>query len=253
MRIAQRKLRLNRLAACLSAAFALGAADISAEARGLPQAGLSAGIAYRVGALLQAATASTTRNVISCADDGSLGTLRQVIGSSGDGDTVDLSGLPLLPLPCSTITLVSGEIATSLNRLTLHGPTDSTLTITTPTRFSPPYNRLLHHTGTAYLTIDHLTLSNGKYSSSTGSAKGGCVNSSGQVSLYSSVVTGCKVSVMTMGTSPSYADGGAIYANHFVVMRDSQITGNSALAFNGSNRALGGGVILFACLAITVR
>ena len=234
MRIAQRKPRLNRLAACLSAAFALGAADISAEARGLPQAGLSAGITYRVGALLQAATASTTRNVISCADDGSVGTLRQVIGISGETDTVDLSAVPIA---CSTITLVSGEIPITLNDLSLHGPTDRTLTITTS-----GYNRLLHHTGIGTLAIDHLTLSHGKYSSDTGDAFGGCVNSSGGVVLTSSVVTGCMVSVTRMGGFPSLAGGGAIYAKNFVQLHHSQITGNYALAFS-SNRAQGGGVV----------
>ena len=231
------ELRLQQLAACMSATFALGAAAMPGQAHGISQAGLSAGIAYRVGALLQAATASAILTVSSCADDGSTGTLRQVMGISGDGDTINLSGLL-----CSPITLISGEIATTRNGLLLQGPTDRTLTITTPTRYSPPYNRLLHHTGIGNFHIDHLTLSNGKYASSTGDAVGGCVNSSGGVILSSSVVTGCTVSVTTTGISAYYAAGGAIYAKGFIQMSHSQITGNTALASNNSNTALGGGL-----------
>lgn len=226
-----RELRLKQLAACLSAALAIGTMEPSAQARSLPQGGLL-GASHHVGAKARLSPVpSAIRNVISCADDGSAGTLRQVISGSVDGDYIDLSGLS-----CSTITLVSGEISTTLNGLTLHGPTDRTLTITTSAS-----NRLLHHIGIGDLTIDHLTLSNGKYSSSTGDAIGGCVNSSGGVNLYSSVVTGCTVSVLTTHSFPTYALGGAVYGHNFVEVSYSQITGSMALAFDG-NRALGGGL-----------
>jgi hypothetical protein len=214
---------MKRLVSCLCAALALGTAELPAQARSLPRPASSSDNL--------APAPSAIRNVISCADDGSVGTLRQVVGIAGDNDYIELSGLA-----CSTITLVSGEISTARNGLTLHGPTDHTLTITTSA-----YNRLLHHTGTGYLTIDHLRLSNGKYSSSSGDALGGCVNSSGGVNVYSSIITGCQVQVTTTGTFPSLAEGGAIYAKRFLAMSRSQITGNSALGFS-NNKTYGGAV-----------
>lgn len=240
MPIAQAKLQVKQLVTCLAAALTLGVAELPAQARSLPQAdwpGNPRPASTHRFANTPAAP-STIRNVVSCADDGSVGTLRQVVGVSGDGDVVSLT-----TLACSTISLASGEIPIGQNNLTIQGPSDRTVTITTPSRSSPPYNRLLHHTGTGYLTIDHLTLSNGKYSSSTGNAFGGCVNSSGGVNLYSSVVTGCTVSVMKMsGFPPTYADGAGIYAKRLLETSHSQITGNNALAFY-NNKAQGGGLV----------
>jgi hypothetical protein len=240
MPTAQRELRIKSLVTGLSAALALGGAA-SAPANSLAGTDWSS-YSLRTGSLGMSSThrfgvkalppaPSTIRNVLSCADDGSVGSLRQVIGVAADGDYIDLSGLA-----CSTITLVSGEIATARNGLTLHGPTDHTLTITTSA-----YNRLLHHTGSGYLTIDHLRLSGGKYSSSSADAIGGCVNSSGGLNVYSSIVTGCMVEVTATGTFPSRAIGGAIYAKRLLTLSRSQITGNSALGFN-NNKTYGGGV-----------
>jgi hypothetical protein len=120
--------------------------------------------------------------------------------------------------------------------LTLHGPTDHTLTLTTSA-----YNRLLHHTGTGYFTIDHLKLSGGKYSSSSGDALGGCVNSSGGVNVYSSIISGCQVQVTTTGTFPSVGEGGAIYAKRFLAMSRTLISANTALGFS-NNKTYGGAV-----------
>lgn len=204
----------------------------SVQARSLPQSGFHATL-QRVGAKAHLSPVpSAIRNVINCADDGSVGTLRQVVAVAADNDYIDLSGLG-----CSSITLQSGEISTARNGLTLHGPTDHALTIATATT-----SRLLHHTGTGSFTIDHLVLSGGKYTSSTGSAKGGCVNSSGGVNLYSSTVIGCTVSVMGTGSFPAYADGGGIYAARYLATNRSQIFNNQALAFD-ANHALGGGAV----------
>jgi hypothetical protein len=216
MLIAQRQLRIKRLVTCLSAAFAVAGMAVPAQASSLP---------------MPPPAPRTIRNVLNCADDGSIGTLRQVIGIAADNDYIDLSGAL-----CSTITLTSGEISTARNGLTLLGPTDHTLTLTTS-----GYNRLLHHTSTGDLTIDHLKLSNGKYSSSTGDALGGCVYSSGAVNIYSSVISGCEVEVTTTGTFPSFAEGGAIYAKGPLTMRHTRITGNTALGFS-NNKTYGGAV-----------
>ncbi len=231
----QRKSRLKSLVTCLSAALAVAGMAPPAQAGSLPQPGWSnqsLGFKHRFGVKVPPPVPNTIRNVLSCADDGSVGTLRQVIGIAADNDYIDLSGAS-----CSTITLMSGEIATVRNGLTLHGPTDRTLTITTTAS-----NRLLHHTGTGYLTIDHLTLTGGKYFSSSGSALGGCVNSSGGVNLYTSVISGCGVEVTTTGAFSSVAGGGAVFAARQVTMSHSRVTGNTALAL-ASNKAQGGGVL----------
>ncbi len=72
-----------------------------------------------------------TLPVTSCTDDpGDPGSLRNVLASAAEGDTVDLSALT-----CSTITLVNGALDTSvlgehhLYDVTLQGPGRDALTI----------------------------------------------------------------------------------------------------------------------------
>src|SRR5690242_2388710 len=62
---------------------------------------------------------ASTWPVGSCADDGSAGTLRSVVGAATtqSGDTVDMSGLS-----CSTISLLTGAIAIHQGSLILQGP-----------------------------------------------------------------------------------------------------------------------------------
>src|SRR6185369_13561365 len=103
-------IRMQPIAACLAAAFALA-----------PHLALA-----------------TTRVVNTCADDG-VGSLRQQVSAANSGDTIDLS---TAQLTCSLITLSVSEIATGVASLTLKGPASRTVTITT----SDPI-RLLHHTG----------------------------------------------------------------------------------------------------------
>ena len=194
-------LRLRHIATCLSAALSLSAADD---------------------------TSAVTRNVSSCLDDGTTGTLRQVVGIATSGDTVDLSGLPLA---CSTITLSSGEISIPQSTLTLAGPTARTLTITTNQN-----GRILHHTGLGTINVNDLTLSKGRYYSAGGTARGGCISSALTVVLSNSTVTGC-VAVAYSGS----ALGGAIYAVHLVKLFSSQVTGSAAYTY-GASSANGGGI-----------
>lgn len=197
-------LRLRHIATCLSAALALSAAD---------------------------ETIAVTRNVSSCLDDGTAGTLRQVVGIATSGDTVDLSGLPLA---CSTITLTSGEISIPQSDLTLAGPTARTLTITTNQN-----GRILHHTGLGTISLNDLTLSKGRYYSLGGTARGGCISSALTVVLSNSTVTGC----MAVAGSGS-ALGGAIYATHLVKLLSSQVTGSAAYTY-GASSANGGGIYAY--------
>ena len=186
---------------CLSAALGMSAAD---ESSGI------------------------TRIVSSCLDDGSVGTLRQVVGVSTSGDTVDLSGVPVT---CSTITLANGEISMPHTDLTLAGPTARTLTITTN-----QFGRILNHTGLGKIKVSDLTLSKGRYYSPSGTARGGCISSAHTVVLSNATVTGC-VAVSNSGS----AGGGAIYAAYAVKMFSSQVTGSAAYTY-GAFSAYGGGI-----------
>ena len=72
----------------------------------------------------------TTWPVSNCNSSGP-GSLREVIAAATtmSGDTVDLSGLPDLPVPCSTITLTVGEIYIDQLNLKIKGPGASKLII----------------------------------------------------------------------------------------------------------------------------
>lgn len=201
--------RLKQLAACLTAALGLGA---------------------------PLASQAITRNVISCADDLSVGTLRQVIAGASSGDLIEMSALT-----CSTITLAHGEIPIPLNDLNLEGPSDHGLSITAPQPSGGPYSRILHHTGTGVLGIDHLRISGGKYANASGDAAGGCILSKGSVNLYRSNVSGCTVSVNQSGAFAAFATGAGIQAYGYTRVQFSQVSGNTALAFN-NNAAEGGGI-----------
>jgi len=227
-----REPHLQQLGACMSGICALGAAAAPDQAFGMSSGALNATLAQRM-ELLAPLADSVIRNVISCADNGAVGTLRQVIGVANDDDIIDLGSLP-----CSTITLTAGEIVTARNGLKLQGPLDdSVVEITTSNQ-----NRLLHHTGAGQIEIQHLKLTEGKYVSATGNAKGGCLYSEGNVRLISTVMNGCGVYVSKASAPPVQASGGAVYAQGSIYALLSTITLNSAFAKN-SNVAKGGALV----------
>ncbi|GAA0715137.1 choice-of-anchor Q domain-containing protein [Dokdonella soli] len=197
-----RHLPVRQLAACLAAAFALGA-PLSASATNIDK-------------------------VTSCLDDLSPGTLRKVVASAATGDIVDLSSLS-----CSKITLQSGEIAVAQKSLVVSGPLDHTLTIDAGSR-----SRVFNHTGTGTLEIADLTLANGKYAGAA-YAQGGCVVSvNGTVFLSEAAVTGCIASSSTAGAN---VHGGGIYA-HGAVVANSTVSGNLVIVSGSTGYASGGGI-----------
>jgi len=212
MRAEHRRPRLCCLAACLSGVF---------------------------GAPLATVTAANTLNVSSCADDNSAGTLRKVVAAAANGDTVDLH--TQLPFACSTITLQHGEIPVTVANLSLQGPSNHALTIE-----AGDSSRVLNHSGTGHLQIDHLTLADGKYLSASGDAKGGCVFSNGSVYLTEARLTGC---FATSKAASGYAEGGAVFAG-FVSLDHSEVVANFARAYNNST-ALGGGIAAFGGVVVT--
>src|SRR5262249_38612031 len=136
-------------------------------------------------ALAPAAATGATLIVNTCADDGSAGSLRHQIGVANTTDLIDLS---TAQLTCSTITLTLGDAVVPQDSLTLLGPSNRTVTITTS-----GVNRLLHHTGAGSLTLAHVTLSGGYYANNDIEGLGGCVMSSSSkaLRLKYSTVTGC--------------------------------------------------------------
>jgi len=167
--------------------------------------------------------------VTSCADDGSTGTLRDVIAGAGEGDVVDLSALT-----CGTITLTQGVIDLSVlgthhvNDLSLIGPGAAALTI------DGNDDRVLAHgdfqIGLGTLSVTDLTIANGNYTGGLAS----CIDSSGVVALTRAVVTGCEAS----GGAP-LTFGGAVSAA-YLEMTSSAITDSHSSA-TGDNVAIGAG------------
>lgn len=155
--------------------------------------------------------------VTSCDDDGSAGTLRAVVESAVDGDTVDLSALT-----CSQITLTSGEIEIAAPNLTIQGPGAKSLSID-----AGGSNRAFYHDpgpdadgGT--LTLADVTVTNGYYFDDYLIAPGGCILSFGSVTLSGAAVTNCKA----VG---KYSSGGAINAADDITLTNSTVSGNQSL------------------------
>lgn len=162
------------------------------------------------------------RYVTSCADDGSAGTLRSVVGAAQSGDTIDLTGLA-----CSRITLVQGEIGGGdPASLTFEGPGREALAID-----AAGQSRVFDLGGP--VTISRLTITGGYVEGDN--AAGGCIAAFAGVTLQSASVVDCSV-------RGDNAHGGAIDTQYFVDIADSIVSGNSAISDNGA--AFGGAIMV---------
>jgi hypothetical protein len=154
--------------------------------------------------------------VTNCNDAGA-GSLRDAVNSANSGDTIDLTNTG-----CSTITLTTGAIAVIQPDLTLQGPGESLSIDANHTDLA------LLHTGGGTLYVNDLTVKNGtKYftDAQVDAARGGCIFSSGNVSLSNAEVKYCKAS----SSSTHYGVyGGAIYAQNGVTLDSSAVFGSSA-------------------------
>ena len=231
------RLKLRAVAAAIAALCA------SAEFPEAHASGVNASIAHSATLLGANLLSAVIRNVNSCADDLTTGTLREVVALAGDGDTIDLH--TNLPLACSTITLAHGEIKTppAADHIYLEGPSDRQLTITLVQPAGGPYSRILNHPTSGTMGIKNLTLTNGKYKSTTGNALGGCIYSAGGLTINSSTLSGC-FATAAKPAGGSVAQGGAAMALGVVTLIDSQLTGNFVTA-TGSNEARGGAVFSY--------
>jgi hypothetical protein len=215
-----KRLRMAPLAAALALLHAGGAAanvrEVAMPAAHAP--GSRAGVAALFQALRDAHVQApvpihvpVVLPVGSCADDGGIETLRSVIATAGDGDTIDLSALT-----CSAITLTQGAIPAFPDHLILRGPGASRLAID-----GGGLDRVLVHYGYYSLRIENLTVRNG-YNRVSGYhvAGGACVLSNAYVTLDRSTVSGCR----SLGEG---AYGGGILARG-IVMYTSTLSGNLA-------------------------
>jgi len=189
---------LTPLAACLAVALC----SLPADARPVRAHASAQAASF---AFHTAPLGGVTLLVTSCLDDSSGGTLREVLASAGEGDTVDMSALA-----CSTITLAQGELATSLDDINFVGPGGHTLTIDAASA-----SRGISHTGAGTLGLSHLGISNGRIAGSTG--YGACVYSAGSVDASHVDIANCNNLVY-----PS--NGGGLFAMNAVTIADSSIT-----------------------------
>lgn len=173
-----------------------------------------------------------TLPVTSCLDDADPGTLRNVLATAGEGDTIDLT-----QLTCGTITLTQGAIDTSvlgenhLYDLTINGPGRDLLTIEAGGAsqvfvvggFSSNQGRAI---------FNDLTIAHGSYAGGLA----GCITGfGGAVELNRVTVTDCHSS----GTVP-LVFGGAVDVTT-LDMTDSIISNSSATATGINGTAVGGG------------
>lgn len=161
---------------------------------------------------------AATVAVTSCADDGSSGTLRDVLDNAVSGDVVDLTALT-----CSAITLATGGLAVNVDDLTLRGPGAAALAID-----GDAAGTVINHYGSGTLTVEDLTITNGSYYFS-----GAGMWIAGDVVLNRSAVTN--------NHSHTYlAYGGGIFAKGSITLNDSTLANNSAISSDKYN-SIGGG------------
>ena len=151
--------------------------------------------------------------VTNCNDTGA-GSLRDtIVNQAMSGDTVSFSA----SLPCSTITLSSGQITITQQELSIVGPGASALAID-----GGSVGRVFRHTGFGTLSLSGLTITHGKYSAGSGIAAGGCLNSDGNVALVDSKVTSC----LAHATGTASAYGGGIFAEGSLTLTRSRLAYN---------------------------
>ena len=161
-------------------------------------------------------------------------TLRQAISLAPEGDTVDLS---TVPVTCSTITLTGGEIPIAQANLTIAGPTSRSVTVSANNA-----SRVFNHQGTGTLHIEYLSLADGHVYNSPG----GCLYSKGTVRLDDAAISHCytanregggiyaKGNITLVGSQVSYStiagagSGGGLFTNQTAAIKYSTIAHNSA-------------------------
>ncbi|HEY6985411.1 MAG TPA: choice-of-anchor Q domain-containing protein, partial [Rhodanobacteraceae bacterium] len=202
--------------------------------RGLHSRRLAAALAVALGTglALETTNVQAAPPVTNCGDTGS-GSLRASVAAAASGDVIDMTNLA-----CGTITLTSGAIAVTQYALYLDGPGQDLLTI------DGDFNdRVFRHTGGGVLALYDLTVTQGKYVSTT-TPYGGCIYSNGGAKIYNTTVSDCYV----VSQSDLVARGGGIDTTGSGLLLDhSTITGNTAHGLStgaGFEVAVGGGIFV---------
>jgi hypothetical protein len=246
--MASRRLCMRPIAACLAWSLAAAsAAPFAADAPGATGAALSrdflsnlrgplalstyaapSAIANHLASTHAAPNRPSATLLVTNCDNAGPGSLRDTVSFLAvSGDTVDLSALP-----CSTITLTTGAIDVMQDDLFLTGPGADALAID-----GGGTDRVIAHFGFGKLTLIDLTITHGKYTTSSYGyfAYGGCLVSSANITLTNSIVSNC----VAGGQDGAYAFGGGIFTRGDLYLLNSIVT--SSLASATVDGAAGGG------------
>lgn len=167
-------------------------------------------------------------SVINCSDDGSPGTLRNLVSLALSGDVIDMSA-------CASINLNS-VIQISQSSLTLVGSEAPRTSFDAASADAFDFG-VIWHNGAGLLTLDNIRLHQGRMNGSFSTpGLGACIRSMGSVLLRFSTVFDC------IATNPNGdALGGAIYAATSVNIQDSEVFNSKAIAHGDPGvRAAGG-------------
>lgn len=125
------------------------------------------------------------------------------------GDVIDLGGLS-----CSTISLSTGALSTTVDDLTIQGPGASAMTVE-----AGQASGVLTHYGAGTLTIDGLTIANGRIEGYAYHG-GACVLSNANIAVSNSTLTNCY-------SYTAHAYGGALCAVGNITLSNSTLSGNT--------------------------
>jgi hypothetical protein len=162
------------------------------------------------------------------------GSLRFAAANAGSNDVIDMTGLPALN--CSVITLKTGAVTFPQDELTINGPGIDALTISG--KYAPnavEHDRIFHHTGTGWLRINDLSVAYGYYPQTHQIDGGGCIKSSGNLSLDHVKVSHCK----SYGSSAE--NGGGVSTKGDLWLLNSIVSFNAAKDSDTGGETYGGG------------
>ena len=178
---------------------------------------------------------AATLSVDTCADDNSSHSLRKLIETASNGDTINFANL----VACSKITLdeslhTPGHIDINQENLTIVGPGRDQLAID-----GNAHAGIFRHHGSGTLEVSGLTVTNGKYIS-VSSPMGGCIYTKGNLALTDVTVSSCVVT----GTGAKPALGAGIYSHGYAHLAHSQLTDNHANNTNAGSARGGGAYVV---------